>query len=190
MPKYKDGKKTVQMDFQDFSKALNRKDCFVSPLRDKSFLALLFWTGLRKSEILERTKKDFTIKGGKLFIDAPPKKGGKRLKLKIDVDLPFVDLILKQISKARKTKADPKRHVWPISAWTAWKIVKRVFPNHYPHYFRLNRATTFLNDPTTTQVEMKSWFGWKSVKTIDSYVGISERGIETQSKRLRKEIPQ
>jgi len=66
---------------------------------------------------------------------------------------------------------------------------KQVFgKEYYPHYFRLNRATLFLADPSTTIPEMKAWFGWKRIETINSYVGISKRGIKAQARRLEKEV--
>lgn len=49
-------------------------------------------------------------------------------------------------------------------------------------------ATKFLDDPSTTIAEMKAWFGWKTTKTIDDYVGYSKRHICRQSSRLRREV--
>lgn len=161
---------------------------FASPLRDKSFIAFLYWFGVRRSEALERVKEDFKIRDGLLIVDCPAKKGGEREPLEVPVDFPFVDLIAKQVELTRRTLANPTRRVWNIDDVTAWRIVKRVMPKHYPHYFRLNRATRFLEDPSTTIPEMKAWFGWKSTKTIDKYIGYSRRHIKRQRERLGREL--
>ena len=160
---------------------------FVDPPRDRSFLAFLYWFGIRRAEVLERVKKDFKIKDGLLIVDATPKKGGEREPLEVPVGHPYVDLIIEQVSKTRKTRHNPKRRVWNMSPATAWRIVKRVMPKHYPHFFRLNRATKFLEDPTTTIPEMMAWFGWKVAKTVDPYIGHSRRYIHKQRERLAKE---
>lgn len=162
---------------------MERKKGFVKPLSHKSYLSLLYWLGIRKAEALERIKEDFQVQDGILIITAPAKKGGERLPLEIPIDLPYVDLILQQINRTKKG-----RRVWTFESWTAWKIVKRVMPKHYPHFFRLNRATRFLDDPTTTIPEMKAWFGWKRADSLDPYIGISKRGIAKQRGRLRSEI--
>lgn len=184
---YKYGKQTNPIDFQTFKKLMDNGK-FVEPLRDKSFLAFLYWFGVRRAEALERVKGDFKIKDGLLIVNATPKKGGEREPLEVPVDYPYVDLIIKQLNKTRRTLANPTRRVWNISGPTAWRIVKRVMPKHYPHFFRLNRATRFLEDPTTTLPEMMAWFGWKAAKTIDPYIGYSRRHIRKQRERLGREL--
>jgi len=139
---------------------------------------------VRKSEALERVKEDFTVKDGLLIVDAPAKKGGQREPLEVDADLPYIDLIIEQLEKTRKT-----RRLWRFSERTAINVVKRALgEKYYPHFLRLNRSTKFLEDPTTTLPEMKAWFGWKSAQTIDKYIGYSRRDIRKQSKRLRREV--
>jgi integrase len=183
LPEYKYGKQTKPIDFTTFKEMMKKLEPSPKPLRDKSLLAFLYWFGVRRAEALERVKKDFTIKDGRLIVEAAPKKRGKRPPLEIDTDLPYVELIMKQVEKTK-----PGCRVWPISSTTAWRIVKRVSEKHYPHFFRLNRATKFLDDPSTTIPEMKAWFGWKTTKTIDDYVGYSRRHIRRQSSRLRREV--
>jgi len=184
---YKYGKQTEPIDLQTF-KDIMQDGRFVNPLRDKSLLAFLYWFGVRRAEVIERVKEDFQIKDSLLIVNCPPKKGGEREPLEIPVDYPFVDLIIEQVDRTRRTLANPTRRVWNISEETAWRIVKRVMPKRYPHYFRLNRATRFLEDSTTTIPEMKAWFGWKSTRTIDEYVGYSRRHIRRQRERLAREL--
>ena len=99
-----------------------------------------------------------------------------------------VQVIVKKVNKTRRTLVNPTRRVWNISGPTAWRIVKRVMPKHYPHFFRLNRATRFLEDPETTIPEMMAWFGWKASKTVDPYIGYSRRHIRKQRERLAREL--
>lgn len=184
---YKYGKQTTPIDFQTFSSIMENGK-FVKPLRDKSFLAFLYWFGVRRAETLERVKEDFIIKDGLLIVDATPKKGGEREPLEVLVNYPYVDLIVKKVNKTRRTLVNPTRRVWNISGPTAWRIVKRVMLKHYPHFFRLNRATRFLEDPETTIPEMMAWFGWKASKTVDPYIGYSRRHIRKQRERLAREL--
>ena len=185
MPRYKHGKQTAPIDFQTFKRAME-KVTFEKRNRTSymSFVAFLYWFGPRKSEALERVKEDFVIKDALLIVDCPAKKGGKREPLEIPVDYPYVALILKQVQKATA-----KQPIWTFSPRTAITIVKRVMgEKYYPHFFRLNRATRFLEDPTCTLPEMLAWFGWKASKTVDPYIGYSRRHIHRQRKRLGREL--
>jgi len=139
---------------------------------------------VRKAEALELRREDFTINAKDvLVIDCPAKKGGDREPLEARIDLPFIDLIIDQVNHTL-----PSRRVWAFTGVTAWRIVKRVMPEHYPHFFRLNRAVHFLDDPTTTIPEMQAWFGWKNIKSVNSYLGHSRRHVRRQSERLGQDL--
>lgn len=189
--KYQHGKRTKTMSFDTFSKGM-KYGKVAHPLRDRSYLAFLYWTGVRRSEAYERVKEDFEIKNGVLMVNVPAKKKGERGgSLRIRVDLPFVNLIIERLNETRlcyhpevKRKG---RYLWPVSDTTAWRIVKRVFPKVYPHFFRLNRAVLFCQQPETTNVDVKSWFGWKSEKTIGFYMGVSEQSMIRMGNRLKAE---
>jgi len=184
LPKYKYGKITAPIDFPAFKETMeNGHFAKGKALSHKSFLAFLYWFGVRKAEALERRKEDFLVKDGLLIVDATPKKGGEREPLEVPVSLPYVDLIIRN---SRQTK---EGRVWNFSPRTAINIVKRAMGDrYYPHFFRLNRATRFLEDPTTTLPEMKAWFGWKAAKTVDPYIGYSRRHIRKQRERLKMEL--
>lgn len=183
MPKYKYGKQEEWIAFEGFQRTMENGK-FIKPLRDKSYLAFLYWAGPRRSGAIERIKEDFQVQKRVLTVNIPPKKGGlKAPPIEIPLDLPYVHLIVKQVKKAK-----PGERVWPISPVTAWRIVKRVMPKHYPHFFRGNRATAFLDDPTTTTPQMMTWFRWRSSRTVDNYILKSKRHIRKQAARLRREI--
>jgi len=190
LPKYKYGKVTAPIDFQNFKDAMeNGRFAKDKMLSHKSFLAFIYWFGVRKAEALERTKKDFLVKDGLLIVNATPKKGGEREPLEVPINYPYVDLIIKKVEQTRRYPENKEGRVWNFSPRTAINIVKRVMGDrYYPHFFRLNRATRFLEDPTTTLPEMKAWFGWKTAKTVDPYIGYSRRHIRRQRQRLKKEL--
>jgi len=178
--KYKYGKQTAPISLSDFKKIMEKKK-FVKSNYHRSYLAFLYWFGVRRSEAFERVKEDFTVNNGFLVVNCPAKKRGYRKTLKAPVDLPFLNLIIAQVQKTKRGR------VWKFSESTAYRIVKRVMPRHYPHFFRLNRAVHFLDDPTTTVPEMQSWFGWRQVASINKYLGYSERHLDRQAERLRSE---
>jgi hypothetical protein len=157
--------------------------------RHESFLSFLYWSGVRRREALERLGKHFHVESEILFVDITPpgydplKHGALRAPLELDIDLPYLDIVLSDVAQTGRNE-----RVWSFSETTAWRIVKRVFPKKYPHFFRLNRATRFLEDPTTTIPEMKAWFGWKDTKTISSYIGLSPRYQRAGRMRLRREV--
>ena len=94
--------------------------------------------------------------------------------------------ILKQVEKAKR---EHKEKVWDFSPKTAWLIVKRAMGDeYYHHFFRLNRATRFLDDPETTLPEMKAWFGWKRSDSVDPYIGYSRRHVRKMSDKLEQEL--
>ncbi len=190
LPKYKHGKQEEWITFQDFQRIMEHGR-FVKPLRDRSFLAYIYWIGPRRSGALERVREDFKVEKGVLKVDLPPKKHGLEAPpIEIPADLPYVDLIIEKVKKTRRSPGNPEGLVWNMSATTAWRIVKRVMPKHYPHFFRGNRATSFLNDPTTTTPQMMTWFRWKSHRTVDNYILKSKRHIQLMAPKLRQEIEQ
>lgn len=182
MPKYSLGKQTIPIDFETFDKAMQHG--IFKNYTHKSFLVFLYWFGVRRSEALERIKEDFRIEDDSLIVNAPAKKGGERESLEVDINLPYVNLIIERIGKTKR-----HRRLWNFSERTAVRIVKRALgQKYYPHFLRLNRATKFLEDPETTIPEMMAWFGWKEAKTVSSYIGHSRRYIQKQKERLRREL--
>jgi len=139
MPRYKSGKQIRELTKEEFW-AVMEKGRFIKLTLHGAFLVLLYYTGCRKVEALRLKKESFKIKDGILFCDIPAVKGGiERTPFQLDLSLPYVDLLLKRIEKTKKA-----RRVFQFSSFTAWLIVKRVLPNHYPHFFRLNCTVKFL----------------------------------------------
>lgn len=183
--KYRDGKVLQSIDLQTFQ-IIMEEGQFIKGDYHRSFLSFIYWFGCRKEEALRRVKEDFNINHyeGILSVNMPPiKEGEMRLPLEAPLDLPYVDLIAYQVEHTKEGKK-----VWSFHPATAWRIVKRAVPNLYPHFFRLNRCTRMLDDPSATIPQIRTWFGWRSIKTVDSYIGLSHRHIEAGRERLRREI--
>ncbi len=134
--RFKYGKQTTPIDFKKFREAMETGD--FKKRSHKSFLAFLFWFGVRKIEALERLKEDFTVKERVLVVNAPGKKSGKRdALLQLPLNLPYMDLIIDQVKQAKK-----RQRVWSFSRPTAWRIVKRALgKKYYPEYLRSGRET-------------------------------------------------
>jgi hypothetical protein len=181
--KYKYGKQKEPIDFDAFQEMMENGN-FKKGDYHRSFLAFLYWFGTRRMGALDRKREDFHVENGVLFVKVEPlKRGEPSSPLEIDVDIPYVDLIAKQVIKTARGD-----RVWQFSETTAWRIVKRVDEKKYPHFFRLNRCTRMLDDPEATIPEIKAWFRWKTTKTIDSYIGLSRRHVRAGRERLRKEL--
>ena len=157
------------------------KGRFVKPRLHRAWLAFLYYVGCRKTEALLLTPKSFEIQGEELLVDVPPLKHGiERDVFRLDLNLPYVDVIVEQLQKTRKG-----RRVWPFDETTGWRIVKRAAgEKYYPHFFRLNRCVKFLNNKDLTLNEVRQWFAWKSLKTVDSYLGYSDRTMKKLSRTL------
>jgi hypothetical protein len=147
---------------------------FVHGLRDRSYLVITFHIGSRKTEALEILKEEIREDAGCLYVTIPAKKHGQRGgEIELPLSLPGVDLVKQQWLKTHKG-----RHVWEFSPWTAWRIVKRVWPEKSPHHLRWARVTKLrvLRDQgKITTDDIKSFTGIKRDSTIEGY------GLKTQA---------
>jgi hypothetical protein len=147
---------------------------FVHGVRDRSYLVITFRIGSRKTEALEILKEDIREDAGCLYVTIPAKKHGHRGgEVELPLSMPGMDLVKEQWLKTHKG-----RHVWEFSAWTAWRIVKRVWPEKSPHHLRWVRVTKLreLRDQgKVTTDDIKSWTGIKRDSTIEGY------GLKTQA---------
>lgn len=178
MPIYKYGKQKREMPKEEFFKLLE-KGHFVKRMH-KAFLVLLYYIGCRVSEVIELKKENFKVDKSVLMVDVKAKKHGiERAAFKLNTGLPYVTLIVERVERTRA-----RRRVFPMCRGTAWLVVKRVAPKKYPHFFRLNRTVKFLNNPKVTLNEVRQWMAWKSLDTVNNYLGYSERTIGKLSDEL------
>jgi hypothetical protein len=149
-PRYKD-KQDTTMDFTEFQETLNDKvpksdDPKVK--RKRAYLILSFWTPLRKSEIIERVRKDFTRRGGRLKINLYRKKKFYRKNAEsepffLPLSTPMLDEVVDWIfgTVDGEKRFQPDERPFNFTGWTAWKYVHDVFDGLYPHFFRFDWVT-------------------------------------------------
>lgn len=169
MPYYrKHGKLMQPLSDQEFIEGM--KEGKFCKRKHKGFIALLYYTAIRKSEALRSKKEQFKIRAEKFQINQIIFDVGKRLKhgittppLNIPLEAPYVDEIVYAITHTKKGE-----RVFPYSKMTGYNIVSRVF--YYPHFFRLSRITNFFLEGWTI-AQVRSWTGL-TLKALESYIGI------------------
>lgn len=177
MSKYKFGKQKKTLEPSEFAEIIS-KGHFVK-IKHKAFIVLLYYTGCRVSEILSLRVENFKIEQNEIHIDIlASKKGVERPTFILKLNLPHMQWIYAVL---KKTKGPGL--VFPFTRQTAWNIIKRVMPEHYPHYFRLNRVVSFL-DKKMPQNKIRIWMGWNRMETINNYLGYSKGTTEELSEGL------
>ena len=155
------------MEYQEFRKAI-----LELPDNKQAFLSILFFAGCRVSEALALTSKDISWTEDIIFIQFFRLKGSKQTDPQ---ELPLSDALLWLCEQEGK--------LFPFSRMTAYRTVKKVFSDLYPHYFRMNRITKtdiLFGDATVYHI-----FGI-SASSIDHYRGKVD--IKRVGEALRKEI--
>lgn len=184
MGKYKHGKPNREITLEEFQEALE-KGPFVNPLMHKSYLAAEFWIGSRRTEPLAVLKENIREENGSLFITIPAKKHGERGgELELPLSWPGVELIKEKWQRTRQGK-----RIWPFETSTAYRIVKRIWPDKTPHWLRWKTVTVLrrLRDQGKVSTDdIKSWTGIKSDRTIEGYGIKSQAGIHKVSKVLNE----
>lgn len=180
--KYQYGIPDEPITEEDLKNALEH-GYFVDPLKHKSYLSITAAIGSRKTEALEIMKEDIREDQGCLYVKIPAKKHGARGG---EIELPLtwlgMDLVKQQWMKTRKEKK-----IWKMSSWTAWRIIKRVFPKKSPHHLRWSLITKFRIMRDRRQIttdEIKSWTGIKRDSTIEGYGLKTQAGIHKISEVL------
>jgi len=215
--RYKHGKQKKAIDLGTFSRMLKKVDKLklpprmrerYDPLTIKSFLAILYWTGLRKTEVIGAKshryilpscpqhkepipkyteqisgimKEDIDLVGDNLRVYAVCRKHGKRESaLEIWIGFPYVNLIIEQ------WRLTPEgERVWAFSEWDAWFIMKQIDQKKYLHFFRFNKITDLCMNPEMSIGEICSWSGL-TAQTIEAYMERSGRLISQTNQKMRK----
>jgi len=140
-------------------------------LRKRAFLILLFWSGLRKSEVYDLRRREFDITPEGLTLLAIRKKKAKKKVLPL-----FLPRSLWGIEEAISWvgRFPPEERPFDISDTAAWMYAKDMAKALYPHFFRASKVTSMADDPEMTITKMRAWFGF-SLQVIESYLGSPER---------------
>lgn len=173
-------------------------------------VSMIYYTGLRISEIVGDPSHAYKVKDGTVKYSEQIKglvkeditvidefvrinatecrKHGKRTSpLWIKVNKTGVE----EIIKAYHQTSEGQR-LFPISKSHAWKLIKHIaviqkgekIHRLYPHFFRLNRATKFADDPETTVRDLQQWFGWRDGRTLSSYMARAGRETKKMAERM------
>lgn len=137
MPRYYK-KITRLMDYKEFCQTAHLSG---SPLK-RAFLEILFWSGRRVSEVLLLTNRDMDIVKTSIFLNLwhlkkhkykrGDKKGQSKNYKRVQ-QIPYTPFLIPITSI--------EGLIFPHGRKWGYRVVKAVFPDLYPHYFRLNRGT-------------------------------------------------
>ena len=165
-PRY-NKKITRPMEYKEFSKGI-----LELPEDRQALLSILFFAGCRISEALALTSNDINCTSDTIFIQFFRLKGSKQTDPQ---ELPRADSLLWLCEQEGK--------LFSFSRMTAYRTVKKVFADLYPHYFRMNRITKtdiLFGDATVYHI-----FGI-SASSIDHYRGKVD--IKRVGKALQEEL--
>lgn len=211
MPQYKAGKITEQLQFAEVLERVKAQKRRITR-EQLAYFWLLYYGGMRKSELYERTVGDCQITPKYFILELIRKKGSEQTDpLEFPLWFPGMDVVCEQLKIARKrrkirkllerwshqkriTKKLRARWLFPhIHRDTALRIVKTVLgSNYYPHFLRLNRITEICSDPKSNLTRVKSFSGIKSTRIIEeNYMGTSKReqkaAFDFMGKQIKKE---
>lgn len=209
MPHYKKGKQTEQLSFQEIQEKVDAARGITK--EQLSYFWLLYYGGMRKSELYERTVGDARITETHFILDVFRKKGSAQTDpLEFPLWFPGMDCVCEQLKRARKRKASRKllerfhkgersskrvRAQWlfpSIHRMTALRLVKKILgSNYYPHFLRLNRITEICSDPESNFTRIRSFSGIKSIRIVEeNYMGKSKReqraAVDFMAKQIRR----
>lgn len=167
MPNYKHGKITFALSEEDFIKGM-REGKFCKK-KHRALVALLYYLGLRESEIIELRKEQFHLTKDTLYVDVGKRLKGSRdtIMIPLPLEAPFVKEVCHLVRYTRKGAL-----VFPYCSKTVYNIVSRVF--HYPHHLRLSRITWLIDEDKGEGhgvLLARSWTGL-SLQTLEYYAGI------------------
>jgi len=202
--RYKHGKQEELISFQEFMERVDGSN--LNPEK-KGFIWLLYYAGCRKSEAYERVTGDCQVTDTRFIVDfgRRKKRGAEVPPLKFPRTWEGIDFLVSLYERAAQRRARKKRiffqqdkitkskvvkdhWLFPhIQSVTAWKIAKDVLgKDYYPHFLRLNRLSEIGSDPEATLLRLKSYSGIKSIKTLQSYLGVSEKEQDAALSWMKK----
>ena len=138
MPRY-NKKITRLMDYKEFRKAIYDEEHNL-PIMKQALLSVLFFAGCRVSEALALSANDINCTEDIVFVQFFRLKGSKQTDPQ---ELPRTDALSWLCGQEGK--------LFSFGRMTAYRLIKKVFPNLYPHYFRMNRivkTSERFGDPT------------------------------------------
>ena len=136
------------MDYEEFEEGIQEL-----PEDRQAFLSILFFSAVRVSEALAVTSNDITCTEKTIFVQFTRLKGSKQTD---PTPLPRIGALHWLCYQEGK--------LFSFCRKTAYNLVKKVFPDLYPHFFRQNRI-----------IKIGEKFG---DPTVYSFVGICAQSID------------
>jgi len=207
--RYKHGKLEHTITLEEFDQMVEVIDSLdlkigrkvFSPLFVKSLLSVLYWTGLRKTEVIGAVPHRYRVKDGfkftakiegilkrhiierddKLYITALARKHGKRESpLIIHLSRLHANLI-----KEQWLRTEEKERVWVINEWRCWALFKKIDYKFYPHWLRFIRITKLAEDPRNSLADICAWTGL-TPQTVSVYLARAGRYTEEVAERMEE----
>ncbi len=189
--------KKLPKDLLTEDDVLKMIDCATS-MRNKAFIALLYDTGARSTELLTMPIKSVNLDTTPAHILLPDGKTSER-KIPIMFSPPYLAQYLSLIK--HKKPEDPLWTVYNNGDDTGRQadyatirkmlivVAKKAGVIHKvnPHNWRHSRASQYANKLTDRQ--MMAYFGWKSADTIKTYVHLSGRDIDNAIMQANDQLP-
>lgn len=173
MPRYKK-KITRRTEYAEIIDTFRKREDTIRALTvmEKAYIIFLFFVGCRVSESIAVTSDDITFTQDTIYVQIHRLKGSKKTD---PTEIPNQGVLTWIIEQEGR--------IFPFSRFTAYRLIKKVFPDLYPHYFRLNRITKTAEKFSDSTVY--NLFGI-SATSIDHYRGKTD--IKRVGVSLREEM--
>lgn len=167
-----------------------------------AFLAFLYYTGLRVTEVIGDPPHKYKVKDGTVksseTVEGIRKENVRIMDTLLRVEayevrkhgrrygplwIPLNKVGVSEIIETWKNTKEGHR-LFPISRTQAWRFVQEVTGKLYPHYFRMNRATRFAEHPDTSIKDLQDWFGWRELISPSKYMAKGGRKMKKMAERL------
>jgi integrase len=185
-PRYTD-KAEEMMQFEEFEELLDEglPKCDENMMK-RSLCILHFWSPLRRSELLERERRDFAVKNDCLVITLKRKKkyygpNAKPEPFNLPLDMPLINEVMLYL---KTFKPRSKERVFNFKGRKAWAMMKEVFGT-YPHFFRFNFVTKAVENAEDVRTLLPALLAdtGMDIQTVTGYVMKSSKNVAQISRR-------
>lgn len=155
-----------------------------NPLRDKTFISLLLYTGLRISEALELTTESIEERDDTFFLRVQQGKGKK------DRLIPLVSDSLLDLLAGYMTTLPNGSRLFPFSSREANYLIKRLAKKAgitkpvSPHTLRHTSATLYLKKGVNLEV-LRKLLGHSSLSTTQKYLSLTNEDMAMELRKVK-----